>query len=148
MTTVTLTAGDHIHDDEALLALATQFGRDVDTGGRTLALTWLDAHDRLMPLVVPIDDIPELPDEGFAPALATVMAAPTQGAPDCGVVAILVRGGSPRVTAGDRAWNRVLRGQDSIRVRGVFVAAGGTVRPLALDDAAWPAPSPTCLRPL
>ncbi|NHC46945.1 P-loop NTPase family protein [Motilibacter aurantiacus] len=137
MTRATLNPGDRIHDDEALLALATQLGRELDDFGRTLALTWLDADDHLLPIVVPIGDIPELPDEGFGPGLETVMGASVhEHAPGGSVVPVLIRGGSPTVTAGDRAWNRLLREQDSVRVRGVFVAVAGTVRPIAVDDAA------------
>lgn len=137
MTTVTLVPGDRIHDDEALLAFATQLGRELDDGKRTLALAWLDADDHLLPVVVPIDDIPEVPDDEFAPGLAMVMgAAVEEHAPGGSVVLILIRGGSTTVTAADRAWNRMLCSQDSARVRAVFVAAGGTVRPLPPDDVA------------
>ena len=137
MTTATLVPGDRVHDDEALLALATQLARELDDGKRTLALAWLDADDHLLPVVVPIDDIPEVPDEESAPGLAMVMgAAVEEHAPGGSVVLILIRGGSTAVTAADRAWNRLLRSQHSARVRAMFVAAGGTVRPLAPHDAA------------
>ena len=128
--------GDHVADDAELLELATFLAGGVLPRQRTLTLTWLDADDRLLGLVVPLGDVPPEPDDVMARDLGRLMAEVlAEHAPGGSVVAILERPGDPAIAAGDRAWNRTLRAQDGVRPRGVFVAAGGAVRPLTLDDA-------------
>ncbi|RKS69194.1 hypothetical protein CLV35_3368 [Motilibacter peucedani] len=86
-----------------------------------------------------MDDLPLPPADRIADDHALLQLA-TWLAEDCapgrGVVAVLCRPGPAAVGADDRAWDQQLRAQRRARVRGVFVAAGGTVRPLTLDDAA------------
>ncbi|MCA5892439.1 hypothetical protein LEP48_03605 [Isoptericola sp. NEAU-Y5] len=128
--------GDHVADDAELLELATFLAGGVAARRRCLTLTWLDADDRLLGLVMPVSDLPVAPEPSTLPGLGGLMGAVlAENAPGGSVVAVLERPGDPAINAGDRAWNAALRAQDDARVRGVFVAAGGAVRPLTLDDA-------------
>lgn len=131
--------GDRVADDGQLLALATFLADDALPHHRSLSLTWLDADDRLLGLLVPIDELPEVPGANVSPGLGRLMAGVLErSAPGGSVVAVLHRPGDDAISASDRAWNAVIRahGRDhAVRVRGVFIAAGGAVRPVTLDDA-------------
>ena len=128
--------GDRITDDAELLELACYLADASRPGERDLTLTWLDADDRLLGLIVPLDDVPDSPDATVARGLGDLVRdVVDEHAPGGSVVAVLGRPGDSAVSAGDRAWNRALRHGAGVRVRGVFVAAGGEVRPLTLDDA-------------
>ncbi len=128
--------GDRIADDVELLELARYLADSSRPGERDLTLTWLDADDRLLGVIVPLDDVPTVPDTGTSRGLGALLHdVLDEHAPGGSVVAVLGRPGDSSVGDGDRAWNRALRERPDVRVRGVFVAAGGEVRPLTLDDA-------------
>ena len=128
--------GDRITDDDDLLELARYLADASRPGERDLTLTWLDAEDRLLGLIMPLDDVPAVPDAVAARGLGDLLHdILDEHAPGGSVVAVLGRPGDSAVGADDRAWNRALRDRSDIRVRGVFVAAGGEVRPLTLDAA-------------
>ncbi|MFB7799276.1 hypothetical protein [Isoptericola sp. NPDC056134] len=131
--------GDEVADDAELLELAHFLAGGVHPRRRTLTVTWLDADDRLLGLALPIDDVPRRPDPAALVGLGTVLRGVVDDeAPGGSAVVVLERPGDATLTADDRAWNRDLREQadaQRVRLRGFFVAAGGQVRPLALDDA-------------
>lgn len=131
--------GDPVADDAALLELATFLAGGTHPRRRTLTVTWLDADDRLLGLALPIDDVPARPDAAALVGLGTVLRSVVEDeAPGDSAVVVLERPGDATLTADDRAWNRDLRAEADgrgVRLRGFFVAAGGQVRPLALDDA-------------
>lgn len=130
--------GDVIEDDARLLELAMLLAGDARPRRRILSVTWLDDADRLTGVLVPIQGVHALPD-GHAPTnLGGLLALLDEHAPGGSAVAVLARPGGSAITATDRAWNTMLREQGrerGVRVRGFFVAAGGAVRPLTLDDA-------------
>ncbi|MFI2103981.1 hypothetical protein ACH436_11850 [Isoptericola sp. NPDC019693] len=138
-TTTPFRPGDEIADDAELLQLAHFLAGGVRPRGRTLTVTWLDADDRLLGLALPIEDVPLRPDAASLVGLGTVLRSVVDDeAPGGCAVVVLERPGDSTVTADDRTWNRELREQadgQGVRLRGFFVAAGGQVRPLALDDA-------------
>ena len=91
-------------------------------------------------MIIPIEEIPDLPDaEGttrIAEALGSALSGP---APAGCVVLLLERPGPARRTQADHAWHIMLRwamSEAEVRVRAVFLAAEGVVLPFALDDAA------------
>ncbi|GAA1713011.1 hypothetical protein GCM10009809_06440 [Isoptericola hypogeus] len=128
--------GDRISDDAELLELAAWLADASRPGERDLTLTWLDADDRVVGVVVPVDDAPAAPDVELTRHLGTLMREVLdEHAPGGSIVAVLGRPGDSAIGAADRAWNRALRADPGGRVRGVFVAADGVVRPLTLDDA-------------
>ncbi|MFV2144210.1 hypothetical protein [Isoptericola sp. G70] len=140
LTSASFRPGDKVADDGALLELATFLSGGVLPRERVLTLTWLDADDRVTGIAVPVRDVPEQPSAEDAARFGGVIASVTgQSVPGGSVVAMLERPGEQSVTAADRAWNTALRTQAAergFRLHGLFVAAGGAVRPLALDDAA------------
>jgi len=131
--------GDEVADDAELLELAHFLAGGAHPRRRCLTVTWLDAEDRLLGLALPIDDVPRQPDAAALVGLGTVLRSVVDDeAPGGSAVVVLERPGDATLTADDRAWNRDLREQadaQGVRLRGFFVAAGGQVRPLALDDA-------------
>lgn len=137
--TASFRPGDPVASDDDVLHLARMLAGDALPRERVLLLTWLDADDRLLGIAVPIQGVPVTPDDDVAPGLGLLLrSVGEETAPGGALVAVLERPGTDDITASDRAWNALVRGQASaagVRVRGVFVAAGGTVRPLALDDA-------------
>lgn len=131
--------GDEIADDAELLELAHFLAGGARPRRRTLTVTWLDADDRLLGLALPIDDVPRRPDPAALVGLGTVLRSVVDDeAPGGCAVVVLERPGDATLTEDDRAWNNDLREHadaQGVRLRGFFVAAGGVVRPLALDDA-------------
>ena len=74
-------------------------------GLRSLWMLLLDDDGRLLPVAVPIDDLPLLPDA----ALAAGLAANLDGLRELGEpVLLLSRPGPRRMTEADRQWGRVL----------------------------------------
>lgn len=135
-TTAPFLPGDPVTDDAVLLEFAAFMAQVATPGRRSLVLAWLDADDRTSGVVVPIEEIPAIPDLAAAEGLGRLMAGVlADHAPGGSVVAVLARAGSPLVGDSDRVWNRVLRGQDQAPVRHFFIATQGGVRPLTLDDA-------------
>ncbi|MFC8599810.1 hypothetical protein [Isoptericola sp. NPDC057191] len=138
-TTLTFRPGDLVADDAALLELARFLADGTFARRRTLTVTWLDADDRLLGVALPLEDVPARPDPEILAGLSAVLRSVVDDeAPGGSAVAVLDRPGDATVTADDRAWNRGLREQaaaQDVRLRGFFVAAGGQVRPLTLDDA-------------
>ena len=86
---------------------------------------------------MPIDDVPLQPDTQMFAALSRILDDMlVEHAPGGSVVLVLARPGSGALTASDLAWNSALRTHLSARVRRIFVAVSGEVRPITLDDAA------------
>ncbi|MFE7406006.1 hypothetical protein [Isoptericola sp. NPDC057559] len=138
-TTTAFGPGDQIADDAELLELALFLAGGASPRRRALTVTWLDADDRLLGLALPIDDPPVRPDGDSLAGLGAVLRGVIDDeAPGGCAVVVLERPGDATRTDDDRAWNRDLRAEAAVRevrLRGFFVAAGGQVRPLALDDA-------------
>jgi hypothetical protein len=114
---------------------------------RSLWLLWFDAAGFQLPIVVPIDDIPHLPDDDLvanllhiAHEVAHVDDSDGGGAT---VAVTLSRPGSARVTPSDRAWAQALLCQAAgtgVSLWPVHLATKGTLRPLTLDDVGWERP--------
>ncbi|WP_402464159.1 hypothetical protein [Isoptericola aurantiacus] len=139
LTPAPVSPGDLVVTDADRLALATTLARAALPRSRTLGLTWIDDRDRASGVAVPVRGVPEIPSTEDAARLGMVIASVTeQSAAGGSVVAVLCRPGETTIGDGDRAWNLALREQSAthgFRLHGLFVAAGGTVRPLTMDDA-------------
>lgn len=113
---------------------------------RSLWVLWFDGDGFQLPMIVPIDDLPEAPDEQ---TVAHVMSLVTHviradGGPGTTVAMTLSRPGSPRVTDSDRAWAGSVRRQADragIALWPVHLATADAVRPLTLDDVGWAQPA-------
>lgn len=134
----TIRPGDRLRDDESLLAWARFLHQQVDVRKVSLWITFLDADDRTLPVVVPIDDVPTSPDDEIVTNLVDVLRDVLDDqAPGGSAVLMLERPGTDAVTAGDGWWFSALHAcaaRSGVRLRGVFLATGRRVRPLTPDD--------------
>jgi hypothetical protein len=105
-------------------------------GTRSLWLAWLDADGRMLPLVFPIDDVPDLPDAGLLSGLLHLHDAVTAEHLDGqGHLAMaLCRPGRPAITADDDEWAEAMRellgGGQIDGTWSLHVAAAGAVLPI------------------
>ncbi|MGY1834417.1 hypothetical protein ACI79P_04825 [Blastococcus sp. SYSU DS0510] len=105
-------------------------------GARSLWLTWFDADGRQLPVVVPVDDLPALPEPALLVGLREVHGSVVHDQlGGTGHLALaLCRPGEPDVTAEDEAWAQELRSVlDDDLVAGTWslhVAVAGRVLPL------------------
>ncbi len=117
-------------------------------GRRSLWLVWFDQDGHQLPVITPVDDIPEMPDETFVANLMYIVdqvARVDEDAPATTVAMALSRPGTSRLTDGDRCWARSLRrGADeaAITLWPLHLATRGSVRQLRLDDVGWPRSRP------
>jgi hypothetical protein len=102
-------------------------------GARSLWLMWIDPDGLMLPIVVPVDDIPLKADRGMLEGLRRVHIGVAQDQlPRGGSLAMaLCRPGTPQVTKDDEAWVESLRGAlDGVHVAPLWtlhLAAGGRV---------------------
>ena len=105
-------------------------------GARSLWLMWLGADGRMLPIVVPVDDIPLVPDAGMLHGLLQLHDAVT--AEHLGgeghLAMALCRPGRPAITEDDGEWAEALRDRlDDGQIDGTWslhLAAAGTVLPI------------------
>jgi hypothetical protein len=103
---------------------------------RSLWLTWFDADGRQLPVVVPVDDLPTLPEPALLVGLREVHGSVVDDQlGGTGHLALaLCRPGEPVLTAEDEAWAGELRSVlDDDLVPGTWslhVAVAGSVLPL------------------
>jgi hypothetical protein len=104
-------------------------------GARSLWLTWVDDDGLMLPIVVPIDDLPDRPETGLMSGLLrlhdTVAGEHVHG--DGHLAMALCRPGRPEVTEDDDAWAASLQLHLGDRIDGTWslhLAAAGTVTPL------------------
>lgn len=111
-------------------------------GRTTLWVVWYDADGRQLPVVMPIDDLPESLDSTLLDNLIMILADPVNvGA--ASVALALSRPGAATVTVADRhRANAILAAADRARCRGSFglklwpiqLATANSVRTLTVDD--------------
>jgi hypothetical protein len=106
---------------------------------RSLWLLFLDGDGVQLPVVVPIDDVPERPDPPLVGNLCDMIGHITGDAAAAGSAVIaLTRPGGGTVNDSDRYWFRTLRASASERgvaIRMICLATRAGVRQLTLDDA-------------
>jgi hypothetical protein len=102
-------------------------------GARSLWLTWLD-DGLMLPVVIPVDDVPGVPDRAMLANLVHVCEsiAESHVSGACHVALALCRPGRPTVTRDDDAWTDGLRKAfDATDMTwSLHLAAGGTVVPV------------------
>ena len=100
---------------------------------RSLWLTWIDHDGLMLPVVLPIDDIPLVPDPEMMEGLRRVHVGVAQSHLPLGgrLAMALCRPGWPEVTENDEAWAEALRvAFDGVPVApypSLHLAAGGHV---------------------
>jgi len=122
---------------EELTARWTYLLEPPEFGARALWLTWIDDDGLMLPLVVPVDDIPLVPDREMLRGLLglhdTVAADHLAG--EGHLAMALCRPGRPAITEDDEEWADALAallGDGQIDgTWSLHLAAGGSVTPLA-----------------
>lgn len=109
--------------DEAPVAteedVLSRVDRAVDPASRrrqSLWLFFLDGDGAMLPVVVPVDDVPDRPDASSTDSLCDVVTQVLgTSEPEGSVVMALTRPGPATVSDVDRAWHRALRESASRR---------------------------------
>jgi hypothetical protein len=106
---------------------------------RSVWLLFLTSDGTQLPVVVPIDDVPERPDPELVGNLCHMVAdVLSDAAPEGSAVITLTRPGSETVDDTDRYWFRTLHGaarEQGVPVRMLCLATKAGIRQLTLDDA-------------
>lgn len=135
----TIRPGDPLPDADALLAWAEYLHQGIDPPRFSLWITFLDADDRPLQAIVPIDDVPPSPDDEMVDNLVSIVQdVLAEQAPGGSTVLMLERPGTDAVTPADGRWFAGLHdaaARREVRLRGVFLATGRRVRALTPD--AW-----------
>jgi hypothetical protein len=103
-------------------------------GARSLWLMWLD-DGRALPVIIPVDDIPRVPDHAMLAGLASVHEAicDEHVAGHGHLAMALCRPGRPEITEDDDCWLEALSEVLDDRIDGTWslhLAAAGRVTPL------------------
>src|SRR3990170_2966973 len=101
-----------VRSDTDLLVRWRQLMGPWGFGRRSLWVLWFNGEGTQLPLVVPVDDIPESPDEQFLVNLMGIVdevACADEAQSPITVAMALSRPGSSRLTDSDRRWARSLR---------------------------------------
>lgn len=106
---------------------------------RSVWLLFLSADGTQLPVVVPIDDVPERPDPPLVGNLCHVIAdVLADAAPGGSAVVTLTRPGGEAVDDTDRYWFRALHGaarEQGVSLRLLCLATKAGIRQLTIDDA-------------
>ena len=110
-------------------------------GARSLWLNWLD-DGLMLPVVVPVDDIPLVPDSRLLSGLVQVHdgVADAHIAGEAHLAMALCRPGRPAITADDDEWAEGLREALEDQIEGTWslhVAAAGLVTELVAPYSAF-----------
>ena len=105
-------------------------------GARSLWLSWLGSDGRMLPVVIPIDDLPELPDAGLLMGLRQVHDGVTEAHLDARVTSRWRSAGpadprSPRRTTSGR------RSSAPCSTTGRSTARGACTSPPAARSSPW-----------
>lgn len=130
---------DHpLADDAALLAFAHLLHGGIRPRRRTLWFALLDGERRPLPVLVPVDLVPELPDPVPVGNLGRAWHQILRGEPGASVVVVLERPGPGDPSFEDRAWHMALRSaaaEQELTVAAFFLATADGVAALAPEQA-------------
>jgi hypothetical protein len=111
-------------------------------GARSLWLSWFSSDHRMLPVVVPMDDLPLVPEPALVMGLRQVHDSilEEQLGGDGHLALALCRPGQPEITEDDDEWAEALRSAlDDGQIDGswsLHLAAGGSVVPL-VEAPSW-----------
>jgi hypothetical protein len=137
MTTPSLAAVPIRSDDELTERWAAMLEPPVFRA-RSLWLAWIDHDGLMLPVVLPVDDVPPVPDAGMLDGLRQLHLGIAQDRLSRGgrLAMALCRPGRPTVTRYDNAWVEGLReALDELppgQTWSLHLAAGGRVLPIEL----------------
>jgi hypothetical protein len=112
-------------------------------GARSLWLSWLDDDGRMLPIVVPVDDVPAVPDSKLTSGLLHLHDAVTEEhlRGEGHLAMALCRPGRPEITEDDNEWIEALQAALDDQIDGTWslhLAAAGHVRELVGPRIGWP----------
>ena len=123
-------------DDAAMLAFARFLHDGVRPRRRTLWFVMLDRERRPLPVIVPIDHVPDEPEVLMVSNLGQAWHEILQDEPGSSVVLMLERPGPAAASFDDLAWRVALRSaaeEHGITLAAFFLATADGVRPLTPD---------------
>ncbi|PUB29713.1 hypothetical protein C8K30_10288 [Promicromonospora sp. AC04] len=123
-------------DDAALLAFANFLHDDVTPRRRTLWFVMLDGERRPLPVIVPVDHVPDEPDPHMVNDLGSAWREILQGEPGASILLMLERPGSAAASFEDHAWRVALRAaaaEHDLAVAAFFLATVDGVVALSPD---------------
>ena len=123
-------------DDASLLAFARFLHDGVAPRRRTLWFVMLDRERRPLPVIVPIDHVPDEPDVLTVGNLGHAWHEILRDEPGSSVVLMLERPGPAAASFDDLAWRAALRSaaaEHGIKLAAFFLATAHGVRPLPPD---------------
>jgi hypothetical protein len=130
---------DPLVTDQDVLRRVDRFLDPGSRRQRSMWLMFLSGDGTQLPVVVPIDDVPERPGPQLVGNLCHVIAdVLADAAPEGSAVITLTRPGSETVDDTDRSWFRNLYGaarEQGASIRMLCLATRAGVRQLTLDDA-------------
>ncbi len=100
---------------------------------RSLWLILLDSAGRVLPTIVPIDDVPGRPERRLMHGLGQIVSQLSHDL-EASVAFVLSRPGPARVTADDRHWAQALRALPGGRRWPVHLATADRIQVFAPDD--------------
>jgi hypothetical protein len=108
---------------------------------RSLWLAWLDGEGRMLPTVVPLDELPPLPDPRLLGSVLDLhgIVSDRSESGEAHLALALCRPGPPHPTEGDHDWADALHTELEGQLDGTWslhLAAGGTVTSL-VDPPSW-----------
>ncbi|WP_091366197.1 hypothetical protein [Geodermatophilus telluris] len=129
-----------VHSSLALTRRWVDLLRPPSFDGRSLWLAWFAADGRQSPVLVPVEDVPLLPDRQLLAGLLDVHAevAASLGPDGAHLAMALCRPGEPAVTEDDDGWAVACHEVLDDALDGTWslhLAAGGRVEPLV--DVPW-----------
>jgi hypothetical protein len=120
-------------DDAALLAFAKFLNDGVPPRWRTLWFVMLDGERRALPVIVPLDHVPEEPDMRMVNELGHAWHEMLRGETGASILLMLERPGSADTSSEDHAWGVALRAaaaEHDLAVAGFFLATADGVADL------------------
>ena len=123
-------------DDAALLAFANFLHDGVRPRRRTLWFVMLDGERRPLPVIVPVDHVPDEPDLRLVSDLGRAWREILQCEPGAAILLMLERPGSSAASFEDHAWRVALRAaaaEHDLAVAAFFLATADGVVALAPD---------------
>jgi len=104
-------------------------------GRSTLWLIFLDDDHRMQQVIMPIDDLPVLPDDRFIDNVALMLEQLRDAGEFASAAMLLARPGDAQMTDADRQWARGLRGKlAAVSPWPVHLATRGRIQVFAPDD--------------
>lgn len=126
----------HVGSDDELTRLWRRLLAAESFEQRSLWVIFLDQYDRTLPVIFPVDDLPDQPDDRLVHNLAAIVDNILATTTAVATAFLLSRPGPENMTDFDRRWARSLLATfaGSSRYGPIHVATRNRVRVIAADD--------------